>query len=162
MKGSPIKAVVNGKNVSVPVFFFGFAGALSVGFNSFDPSLLFRRSIADPSREAIRSVTHLGLARGVKCLTGSPIRTERKQAGRPGLLPSGSFLGHHSLNPGACICQTASPLRPTPIFRSPENLQCRSVFIQCNNNCGWPRIGRAASNLLLTHGTVESLQNFGS
>jgi hypothetical protein len=41
----------------------GSAGALSIGFNSFDPSLLFRRSISDASIEAIRSATHLGLAR---------------------------------------------------------------------------------------------------
>jgi hypothetical protein len=134
---------------------------LSVGFNSFDPSLLFRRSISDACIEAIRSVTHPGLARGVERLTGSPIRTERKQAGRPGRLPSGSFLEYRFLNPGACSCQIA-----------PRGAQHRCFGVQKSFSAGLcsfsfirTLVGRAegaAANPLLTHGTVKSLQNFCS
>jgi len=50
VKGSPIQAGVNGKNVFGPVFSSGLSGAfLSVGFKDLDPSLLFHRSISDAS-----------------------------------------------------------------------------------------------------------------
>jgi hypothetical protein len=52
MKGSPIKAGVNGKNVFGPVFSSGRSGAvLSLGFKDLDPSLSFHRSISDASPE---------------------------------------------------------------------------------------------------------------
>jgi hypothetical protein len=70
MKGSPIKAGVNGKNLSVSVycdatspfpFFLRSVGRLIVGLENSDPSLLFHHSIWDAPLEAIRSVTHLVL-----------------------------------------------------------------------------------------------------
>ena len=75
---------------------------MSVGLEDLDPSLLFRRSISDASLEAIRSVTHLVLALG-GAVDLIPFRTERKQAGRPDLLPSGSFWGIFLLCP-SLVC----------------------------------------------------------
>ena len=64
VKRSPIKEVVNGKNMFVPVFSAGLSSAWSVRLEEFDPSLLFHRSISVALVKAIRSVTHLVLALG--------------------------------------------------------------------------------------------------
>jgi len=56
----------------------------------------------------------------------------------PRLVPSGSFFGHFLLTPIVEFCQ---PLHGCAQLRrrSPENLQCRAVFIQFDKNHGWPR-----------------------
>jgi len=70
VEGSPIKAVINGKNTcSLPFFSSGPSGAWSVRLEDFDPSVFLPRSISAASLKAIRSVTHLVLARLVESLT---------------------------------------------------------------------------------------------
>ena len=48
-------------------------------------------------------------------------------------------------------------LRPTPVFRDPENFQCRAAFIQHQESLVSRQLYRLPrSNPFLTHGTVES------
>jgi len=137
--------------LSVPDFFvLGLAHALSGGFKGLDPSLRFRCSILDPPHPAaIRSVTHLVLA-PVPYAAVSPrslFPNRKEQANGPA--PSGPvFLGTCLLCPPP---SSVKPLPPCahPAYAGPENLQCRTVFIQFFKNCGWPRGWGASSNPLL-------------
>jgi hypothetical protein len=61
----------------------------------------------------------------------------------------------HLLAPGREVIDSAA--RAHPASAGPENVQCRSVFIQFKEL--WftsPRCQVLASNTCLTHGTVES------
>jgi hypothetical protein len=65
VEGSPIKAVVNGKKRSRSRFFCGLTWRYERPFQRLDSSLLFPLlDLRAASVEAIRSVTHLVLARG--------------------------------------------------------------------------------------------------
>ena len=153
MKGSPIKAAGQQQNVVRSRFFIRvsrvcLSDVLQTGFgpviSSFDfgPGLRRDDPFSHPSGSSADAANHSHF--------------EPKGAGRS-LCPCSLRL----VSLGSFVLRTLTllvkPLCCTQlqICRSPENLQCRTVFIQFHANCGWPRLG-VVSNPLLTHSTVES------
>jgi hypothetical protein len=110
------------------------------------------------AREAIRSVTHLVLARLDQWLIPQ-FRTERSGPDVSCPAPSGSvFLGQLSSTPTASLQQAYEPLllRPPRITPGPENFQCRAAFIQYQRGPVLGRLSPARSNPSMTRDTVES------
>ena len=151
VKGSPIKAGVNGKIVVRPRFFLRVHRApLSDRFQA-NSSLRFRRLIPDPVRGDPFSHPS-GSSAWVEL--DYQLRTERNQQVALAWFPPARFLGHPFLRPAAHSCQAAhrAPTAGTAAARK------RSVPGRVHSvykNFGWSR-GYAAANPLWTHGTVES------
>src|SRR5215467_16061144 len=84
---------------------------------------------------AIRSVSHLGLARSEPMSSLPNFRTERSGLDVSGPAPSGSvFLVTGSITRRVGLGKRAQIRHPTRcpprILSGPENLQCRAAFIQ--------------------------------
>jgi hypothetical protein len=118
--------VSTGKKVFVPNFsFIGLdATAESAPCGASLEPVISSFDFGSVSLEAIRSVTHLGLA----------------------------------LNATSLFIKKLPLLSAHPAFAGPENVQCRSVFIQLIRALVPPApfIQAPAANPFLTHGTVES------
>jgi hypothetical protein len=130
------------KKFSFPILFFiGLTLLLEIRFARPHSNLSFRLLIPDAHRraiacaEAIRSVTHLVLARSGKLCLFSLSRS----------FPVFVWV-FLAINPSA-----------HPASAGPENVQCRSVFIQFVRALVPQHLCQAtASNPFVTHGTVES------
>ncbi len=130
------------------------------------PEILVARLISVANRRAIayaeadRSVTHLVLAR--RLVKRTHRISNRKELGARShcqFPPARFFLVSCSHIRRAGFGKHAlSNLVPIPPLAGPENVQFRSVFIQIVKSFGYVgcRLRSPRSNLLLTHGTVES------
>ncbi len=121
-------------------------------------SILWFRTVRSLAREAIRSVTHLVLA----CSWSDAFNLNFEPKGAGQTSPTSLRLGFS----WSSFFTRAAPkgqaarallLRPTPVFRDPENFQCRAAFIQHQESLVSRQLYRLPrSNPFLTHGTVES------
>jgi hypothetical protein len=137
VKGSAIRALIKRKKTLLSDFFLNrFCRSFSKGFATLTRTCVFVVLNRNTDRallgEAIRSVSHLVLARWW-LMPGLPT-FEPKGADRiaPALAPSGSvFLVNRSTTTRARFGKRAftSPA-PIPPPAGPENLQCRAAFIQ--------------------------------
>ena len=134
--GSAIRALINKNKRRRPIFFKTVsAAALQTVFaGRHEPAFSFYESdLRGIAIEAVRSVSHLVLAR-FWLMPGLPLfRTERSGPDRSRHAPSGSvFLGKPLVTLTRRFWQARACTRSAPISPQarPENFQCRAVFIQ--------------------------------
>ena len=132
-RGHPLGHCVNRQNVFSSIFFIEFSWADKLFFTGRIRSRHFVRMIPDRFR---RSDPFSHPSGSSALLTAVPVFAFLLYAVFSSSLPS---------RPRA---QLGAP--------SPENFQCRAVFIQYFRSVALGPHGPAQSNLLLTHGTVES------